>query len=142
MTELCAIEPALVLFAGKASRPRGFRLAPARGLQPPQLLAHRLLGGLIALPLVLDLDPRPLVGIERLEIGTAEAAIGRMRGDQQGAIGPAGERMFANDCRGLCPLVPGLKIARGGRAGAQCSSGTSGGTERRAARNPPPNVLG
>ena len=144
MTELCAIGPAMVRFAGKpVSEPRGLALAPGRRLQPAQPVAHRLLRVLIAFPLVLDFQPRPLVGIERLEIGTAEAAIGRVRRDQQGAIGPAGQRfaMFVNVCRGLDPIVPGLKVGRGGRAGAQCQGRVGGGTERRAARNPPPNVL-
>jgi hypothetical protein len=75
MTELCAIGPTLNRFAGKrGSGPRRIGLAPVRSLQSAQLVADRLLRVLIAFPLVLDLQPRPLVGVEGLEIGMAETA--------------------------------------------------------------------
>jgi hypothetical protein len=49
----------------------------ARCLQHPQTVAYGLLRLPVALPLVVELQPRPFIRIHGLEVGSPELAIGR-----------------------------------------------------------------
>ena len=139
VTELCGMRPTPVgVPVKRVLRPCGCGLAPVRGLQQAEPLADDLFCILIAFPLIFDFQPRPLVGVESLEVGTAEATIGRVRRHQQSAIGPAqlGSRML-KDYRCLRRIVAGLEVGRIGRA---CAQRQYGG-QRNAAGNSPPKVL-
>jgi hypothetical protein len=130
MTELCAIEPALDRFAGRRSGPCGIGVAPVRCLQQAQPFADHFLRVLITFPLIFDLQVRPLIGVERLEIGTAKAAIGRVWRRQQCPVGPAQLRITAAEA---CALS--RRDSRSVELGAQAhSASTLHSTTVRAAR--------
>ena len=59
---------------------------PIDRLQPAQPVAHELLRILIALPLIFDLQPLPLIGVEGLQFGTPKLAIRGGSRHKQGAI--------------------------------------------------------
>jgi hypothetical protein len=64
-------------------------LAFARCLQQPQTVAYGLLRLLVALPLVVELQPRPLIRIHGLEVDPPELAVGRRLRYEQRPVGPA-----------------------------------------------------
>src|SRR5690348_3503052 len=81
--------------------------APAGGLQQAKPLADVLFGLLIALPLIFELEPRPPIRVEGLQLKPAERAVGCGWRGQQGRIGPAN-----------CGLLRRGDLCRfGGRAG-------------------------
>lgn len=69
--------------------PLGPGLASGGRLQQPQPLADGFFSRPVALPLEFDLQPGPLVGIESLQRGPGEFAIGRGLRREQGRIRPA-----------------------------------------------------
>ena len=68
---------------------------PIDRLQPAQPVAHELLRILIALPLIFDLQPFPLIGIQGLRFETPKHAIRGGSRHKQGAIWPTDTRCFA-----------------------------------------------
>ena len=73
--------------------PGGLNLAPARCLQQPQTVAYHLLRGLVALPLVVELQARPLIRIHGLQIGCLQLAVGRWLRCEQRALGPVNSQL-------------------------------------------------
>jgi hypothetical protein len=73
--------------------PSGLNLAPARCLQQQQTVAYLLLRLLVALPLVVELQARPLIRIHRLEFGPPELAVGGWLRYQQRPLGPANSKV-------------------------------------------------
>lgn len=60
--------------AGKSLLRQWLALAPIGSLQPIQPFADGPLRLLLALPLIFDLQPRPLVGVDGLQLGAVEHA--------------------------------------------------------------------
>ena len=99
MTELCALT--VLKGARETGRWRARMstssrsgLASRRCLQQPQPFAHNPLRAEIALPLVFHAEAVPLVGVDGLQFGPAELAIGRRLGREQSRIRPANRRDF------------------------------------------------
>jgi hypothetical protein len=89
----------------------GIGLAPIRCPQPSLALSGGLLRMLVAPPLVGGFQPRKLLGIHGLELGSLEFAIGRRR------LGPAGPR-----CRRCVADRDSLPLHIAGAAGGrQCA---------------------
>jgi hypothetical protein len=62
----------------------GLNLACARRLEQAQAVACNLLGILVALPLVIDFQAGPFIGIHSLDVGSLELAVGcRLRREQR-----------------------------------------------------------
>lgn len=76
-------------------------LTQARRLQLAEPVARRLLGILIALPLVLGLQARPFVRVDRLHIGSLVLAVGRRLRRKQRRIGPANAQFGMLPCLNL-----------------------------------------
>ena len=115
MTELCvlgvAISAGAVTLCVSLAR-LWTDLASGRRLQQLQPLARNSLRIPVALPLIFDFQPRPLVGIERLEVRPAEYAIGRGLGREQCRIRPAGGRFLHS---GVSRRDASLRVLGGGR---------------------------
>src|SRR5438477_465531 len=78
----------LFLADGGERMSNGLDLASARCLQQPQALARDLLRALIALPLVIEFEPRPFGLIDGLAVGSPELAVRRRLRYQQCPSGP------------------------------------------------------
>ena len=112
--------------AGRRRGPNGFDLASARCLQQPQAVASDLLGTLVTLPLEIELQARPLIGVHGLEVGSLELAIGRRLRHEQRSIGPADShfRVTLDRCGGVVGVCLKFTLRRilgatGNRHGAR-----------------------
>jgi hypothetical protein len=94
------------LMDGRQRRPNGLNLASARCLQQPQTVAYLLLRPLIALPLVIEPQARPLIRIHRLELGHLEFAVGGWLRYEQRPIGPANSKVRVS--LGRCGRLDGV----------------------------------
>jgi hypothetical protein len=86
--------------------PNRLNLASARCLQQPQTVADRLLRPLVALPLVIEPQARPLIRIHRLELGAPELAVGGRLRYQQRPVGPANSKVGVS--LGRCGRLDGV----------------------------------
>jgi len=86
--------------------PNRFNLASARCLQQPQTVAYLLLRPLVALPLVIEPQARPLIRIHRLELGAPELAVGGRLRYQQRPVGPANSKVGVS--LGRCGRLDGV----------------------------------
>jgi hypothetical protein len=86
--------------------PNGLNLASARCLQQPQTVADRLLRPLVALPLVIEFQARPLIRIHRLQLGAPELAVGGRLRHQQRPVGPANSKVGVS--LGRCGRLDGV----------------------------------
>ena len=95
-------------------------LAAAGGLQPAQPLPDEPFGALVALPLIFDLQPGPLIGVGGLQIGAAEHAIRRGLRREKGRIWPANRGFLrfraGRRRRSLCRFRRGARRAAGKRS--------------------------
>src|SRR6185312_15085688 len=89
----------------------------------PEPFADSPFRALITLPLIFDLEPRPLLGIERLQIGPAEYAVRRPLRHEQGGIRPAN--------LGFLLFHDRWRDRSSGRLGPGCRRTTGEGTKQR-----------
>src|SRR3979411_2060226 len=88
--------------------PSGLNLASARCLPQPETGAYHLLRICIALPLVVELQARPLIRIHGLEVGSPELAVGRWLRYQQRPVGPTNSQFGVS--MGQCGSVGGVGL--------------------------------
>jgi len=117
----------------KTVRPGICRLASARRLQEAKPLSDDLFGVLVTLPLILELQPCPLIGIEGLQGGPSELAVRRGLRREKGWIRPA-DRGFLRFRAGRRRLGLGRFGGRTGRAGGERSKHRQ--RDREAVRDP------
>src|SRR5476649_2920962 len=86
--------------------PSGLNLASARCLQQPQTVAYLHFRPLVALPLVVELQARPLIRIHGLEFGPPEFAVGGWLRYQQRPVGPANSKVRLS--LGRCGSLDGV----------------------------------